>query len=258
VRELASVACPFDPKVLIMLSVYCGDSGMVRGSTHCFLGGYIANADRWANFSDKWQELCEKHLGGKSLRLNPDHPFPSSVLMEFAECIVDHVETEIWTAAPEYYLKKRDVQYDKYRLCFLGLLDATTKDYGVRKQRDHLTWWFGHPEGSGNDPYVDVQVSLYKAFLDAKSLLGEENKRLLDSICFADENSLLPLQAARFLVDLKSAHWSAPDGTPEPPALTILRGAEAEDKGAKLHRVGLVWLNHMLEDELGRLGAAEK
>lgn len=260
IREMASATCLADPKVLIMLSAYCGGSGM-QGGPQCFLGGYAADVDRWANFCDKWQPLCERYLRGKPLRIS-ESSLPAAALAEFAECIVDHVTTELWTAAPEFYLEKlqtkHGVQYDKYRLCFHGLLDATANDDALRELNEPLTWWFGHPDGSGDGPNVDLPLSLVRAFLDKKSLLQDAHKHMLNSIHLADEQTTLPLQAARFFVDLKRQHWSTPDSTPEPPALTILRGSDPEDNGAKLHRVQLVWFDHTLEDSMRRLTAAEK
>jgi hypothetical protein len=213
----------------------------------------VASVDRWANFCDKWQRLCEQYFGGKAFTLSPG-TLSDSTLAKFAECIVEHVETEIWTAAPEYYLDKirakYDVRYDRYRVCFHGLLDSTVNR--LRDEGDSLEWWFAHPEGaSGDDPRVESQISLFRAFADARSLLTSTRKRLLHSLAFADYESVLPLQAAAFLVEHKRRYHSTPLDARVDPAYSILREAS-------LNRIELVWFDHTLEDSLNRLTAAEK
>ena len=44
---------------LLMLQAYVDDSGRLNKSSVCVLGGYIAQAERWAEFSDKWQAVLD-------------------------------------------------------------------------------------------------------------------------------------------------------------------------------------------------------
>jgi len=256
IREMASALRLADPKVLIMLSAsaYCSDSGM-PGGPHCFLGGYLANVERWAKFCDGWQGLCEKHLEGKPLKLTAENPLSDSVLVEFAQCIVEHVETEIWTAAPEFYLNKIAVKYgvrfDRYRLCFHGLLEETVSNYRAHETGDEIAWFFSYPEESnGDSPIAELKVSLMRGFVDARSLLAHVNKNLLKAIVFEDFGAP-PVQAAHFLVEHKRRYHSTPLDAPVDPAYEILRAAN-------IRRFELVWFDHTLEDSLSRLRGAEK
>jgi hypothetical protein len=248
-REMASALCLLDPKVLIMLSVYCNDSGML-GGPHCFLGGYLASVDRWAEFCEAWQRLCDEYLEGKPLRIVVGNPLSDDVLVEFAHCIIKHVETEIWTAAPEFYLakfaQKHGVRFDKYRLCFHGLLEEMVLNCHVQQTSDQLAWFFGDPEKAGDDPTTELKLSLMRGFADARSLLSPIDKPLLHSISFADYEATPPLQAAHFLVEHKRRYHSTPVDAPVDPAYLILRTK-------KLRRAELVWFDHTLEDSLTRL-----
>jgi uncharacterized protein DUF3800 len=43
-----------------MLQVWIDDSGRLNSSRVCVLGGYIAQAEQWAEFSEKWQAVLEE------------------------------------------------------------------------------------------------------------------------------------------------------------------------------------------------------
>lgn len=226
----------------------------MRGGPHCFLGGYLANVDQWAKFCDGWQTLCERYLDGNPLRITAENLLSDGALVEFAQCIVDNVETEIWTAAPEFYLnrfaQKYGVRYDRYRLCFHGLLEETVLKYRAHEPDDEIAWFFSDPdESDGDGPATELKVSLMRGFVDAKSLRPDAQKNLLKAIVFEDYRTP-PVQAAHFLVEHKRRYHSTPLDAPVDPACKILRSA-------KMERINLVWFDHTLEDSMRRLTAAE-
>jgi hypothetical protein len=252
IREMASALCLAEPKWLVMLNVYCSDSGMA-GGPHCFLGGYLANVDQWANYCDQWHILCEKHLQGRPLKITAESEIPYSVLVKFAECIVEHVETEIWVAAPEVYLNrltdKYGVRFDRYRLCFHGLLERTVMNCHARQISDQLAWAFDLPTGPGDDASTELKLSLMRGFVDAKSLLTSVDKKVLHSITFATYEDVLPLQAARFLVEYRLRLHTTPIDPLFDPICEIFRKAKIR----KPPFAPLVWFDHTLEDSLERL-----
>lgn len=242
-------------KWLLMLQACCDDSG-THGGPYCFLAGYLAHVERWAAFSDHWNHLLQKYLGGRPLRMasanrlkDPGH-VPVQGLVEFAQCIVEHVDFEISAVLPEYHAKQIQEQYgfafDGYRICFLGLLEAVINDYRVRALDDTLVWTFDH-QGRGNpDEASKLEMSLHRAFNDARSAAPSDLQPILAGLSFMDDKFWVPLQAADFLVWHKRRFHSTGIDAETHPAYEVL-------KEANLKRIEVVWFNHKLEDLLDRI-----
>lgn len=235
-----------------MLNVYCSDSGM-GGGPHCFLGGYIADVNQWATFCDQWQALCDKHLQGSPLILAAYDQLPNSALVEFAKCIVGHVETEIWTAAPEEYLARISNKYgdrfDRYRLCLHGLLENTVLNCRARQIGDQLAWFFDLPTGSGDSASTELRLSLMRGFADAKAALAAADQKLLHSIGFAALEDTPALQAAKFLMEYSRISHTIPIDPMLDPIYEIFREARIRRSWFE----PLVWFDRTLEDSLERL-----
>ncbi|MFZ3339714.1 MAG: DUF3800 domain-containing protein [Terriglobales bacterium] len=240
-----------------MLEVYLDDSG-THGGPYCFIAGYLAHVDQWAAFADRWHVLLGKYLNGRPLHMAQanrvkDRGFvPVEGLVEFAHCIIDHVQFEIWSVLPEYYarqiLDRYGARFDKYRTCYLGVLQEFLNDYHVGKLTEPVRWVFDHQGGS--DPAIasDLELSLIRSFNDAKSVVSPEQRHLLSGIAFEDDEVASPLQAADFLAWHKRRFHATGIDDPTHPAYAILREA-------KIKRVEAIWFDHKLEDLLDKLTA---
>jgi len=248
---------PHHARYLLMLEIYLDDSG-THGGPHCFLAGYLAAKEHWAAFTDQWDELRRKYLGGRPLKMatanrekDPGY-VPAEGLLEFANCIIQHVDFEIWAALPDYYARRIQseygVKFDRYQTCFLGVIEAVTNDHRIRALNDRLEWTFDH-QGHGGIPPDEasaLEISLHRAFSNARAVAADNIRPLLADLSFKDDDFTSPLQAADFLAWHK--HRRHVDGidVPERPAYEIL-------DEAKIERIEVVWFDHKLEDLLDRL-----
>ena len=242
-------------KWLLMLRGCFDDSG-THGGPYCFVAGYLAHVERWAAFADQWSHLLEKYLAGRPLKMSTVNRrkgyshIPIDGLVEFAQCIVRHVEFEVSAVLPEYYAKQIQNQYgfafDRYRTCFLGVFEAVANDPRVRDLGEPLEWTFDH-QGRGNpDQESKLELSLHRAFADARAGAPEEIHYLFASLAFKDDKLWLPLQAADFLAWHKHRFQSTGIDVETHPAYEVL-------KEANLKRIEVVWFNHKLEDLLDRI-----
>lgn len=243
------------PKWLLMLEVCCDDSG-THGGPYCFVAGFLAHADRWADFSDKWRGLLQHYLNGRPLRMasanrlkDPGY-VPVQGLMEFAECIIEHVDFEVSAVLPEYYAQqiqeRYGVDFDCYRTCFLGVLETVANDYRVRDLREPLEWTFDHQGRTNPDEESKLELSLHRAFADVRAGAPEELHYLFASLAFKDDKFWLPLQAADFLAWHKRRFHSTGIDVETHPAYELL-------KEANLKQIEVVWFNHKLEELLDRI-----
>jgi hypothetical protein len=255
--ELLRMRAPQDARYLLMLQAYFDDSG-THGGPHCFLAGYLAAREQWAGFADQWDELRRKYLGGRPLKMaaanrekNPGY-VPVEGLLEFASCIVEHVEFEVWAALPEYYAQEIQVKYgvkfDRYQTCFLGVIEAVANDYRIRALNDRVEWVFDH-QGRGGIPPDEasaLELALHRAFNNARSVAPDNLRPLLADLSFKDDDFTSPLQAADFLAWHKRRFQATGIDDPTHAAYEILREAP-------LKRIEVIWFDHKLEDLLDRI-----
>jgi hypothetical protein len=237
-------------KILAMMRAYLDDSG-TDGGPHCFVAGYAASQERWKAFCGDWQELRVRHLGGKPFKMvranrqKDSGHIPIPGIVEFARCVVRHAEVELWSAAPEYEVAKivesYGLRFDKYWLCFAGLINETVYDYELRQRGEPLGWTFDHQGRGKRDQQSELEVSLIRAFYDLRGRIGPERRHLLSGISFDDDELLNPLQAADLLAWQKRRFHSEPFDAEAHEAYQVL-------SQAKLHRVGVVWFRHKIED----------
>lgn len=255
--KLLRVRAPHRCRYLLMLEVYFDDSG-THGGSQCFLAGYLAAKERWASFSDQWDELRRKYLGARPFKMvtanrekDPGH-VPVQGLLEFARCITEHVEFEIWAALPEYYAQqiqqKYGVNFDRYQTCFLGVIEAVANDHRIRELNDRVEWVFDHQGTGGLGPEQEstLEISLHRAFNNARSVAPENLRPLLSSLSFQDDDFTSPLQAADFLAWHKRRFHATGIDSPIHPAYEVLREANVK-------RIEVVWFDHKLEDLLDRI-----
>jgi len=238
-----------------MLQAYLDDSG-THGGPYCFLAGYLATTERWEAFAKQWHEICIEYLGTRPFKTcaayrEKDPGFvPEKGRLRLAECIVKHVEMEVWSALPEYdalrIQNKYGIQFDKYWTCFLGVIEKAIGDFDLRSRKERLAWIFDHQGGAPPDEQSALEYSLIRAFNDYRRVAVTESKPLLHSISFADDEAVCQLQAADFLAWHKRRRHADGADIPDPPAYEILAAAP-------IHRIEAVWFDHKLEDLIRRI-----
>ena len=250
----------FGKRYLFMLEIYFDDSG-THGGPYCFLAGYLASTQQWAEFAKQWVPLRREYLGDRPFKMSAANRekdpgyIPEEGLVRMAHCIADHVEMEVWSALPEYYAEKIQnrygVRFDRYRTCFTGVLTDVLQDPRVLSWDEPLTWTFDHQGGTPQNVESELESSLIRAFNHVKSVLSEDYQKLLQSITFADDEFVVPLQAADFLAWHKRRRHADGADIRERPSCEVLRRADTK-------RIEVIWFDHKLEDLLDKLTRREQ
>jgi Protein of unknown function (DUF3800) len=233
-----------------MLNAYLDDSGTDNGP-HCFVAGYLASSERWIAFSRQWEELCSRYTDGRPMRMclanrkKGGMYVPEDGVLEFARCIRRNVDAQIWSASPEYEIQMAtsaikesrsvDVLFNKYRLCFAGILKSAMSNLKLIESAELVSWFFDQQGGS------KFQASMISAFNKIRELCDPDQKKIFYSMSFADDKYTPPLQAADFLAwHLRRRHADG-DMVPDTEAFKIITGDE-------LQSIKFVWFSHKLED----------
>jgi hypothetical protein len=240
-----------------MALMYLADTG-TPDAKHYFICGYIASADDWTAFADDWDELRQKHLGGQ-----PFCPFSADLqslvlglsnqaLSEFANCIAAHVNADLWSAFPTYYLDQVEahigptlrglsISLDKFQICLANAIHEVVEQYDLPLDGDRLAWiWGRRSEENGKDP----DALLTHAFNVVRKRASSNSKRFFGAFAFDDTDALNPLQAASFYAWLKMRAYAAPY-EPDEPAYQILRTAD-------IKHIGVLSSDHRVEDAVLR------
>jgi len=188
--------------------VFFDDSGKFGDSDFVCLAGYIADDAGWNKFCEKWGPLLLKHkipyihmrelipLRGPYQDLGWDNPHRDNVLGEFIGIIREHVIAGFGVGVDSKYLRSmskdaRKAIGDPQMLSFQRLLRIVVKKL----------------ESVGYDAAVapvfddceEYSVRCYRMWSRLKTHVPELAKYVA-SICFADEVTFRPLQAADIIV----------------------------------------------------------
>jgi hypothetical protein len=245
IRQLGSVFFPGfkGQRYLAMLAIYLSDIG-TEGDVNCFMGGFIASVDQWAEFSDEWSALCDALNDGKLVEAPAS--IANDVAVKLAQCIVEHIPIEVWCALPRYYLdqvqQKHGIAFDKYRTCLLGVFNDVLNDWDLITFGDKLAWTFLYKHEKR-----EIAHSLLRAFQDIQTAAPLHQRSLVDRFAFSADITTPPLQAAAFFTwHLWNYHSHSMD-VRNHPAYEVLRTARFEK------RIEVVWFDHKLEKLLSRL-----
>ena len=172
------------------------------------LGGYLARADRWAEFSDRWQEILDwspkwhklRSKGAKrKLALDPAFATRYRALYEV---ILQHVHASICVAVP------------------IGALNRVCDEYGLPETQRNpyfiafnslIALYVGHVAKVGIKESVELifddqseKKHVFLAWDEYYSSMPRRFKKLIEGTpVFKEDSKVLPLQAADLFVSWK-------------------------------------------------------
>ena len=188
------------------------ESGKFKDSKYVSFCGYISDFERWEKFSHEWDDLRTKR------RVPPIHTTSvtdTALLLEFAEIIQKHalqaigvvVDVNAFISRSDKF-KRKFHRGDPYYLAFYTVISSVEKLLNENAATVSLIC----------DDEESQAIQCYKLLTRLKSQYPNLRKRF-PSICFADDESYPPLQAADMLAH--SARSALVD---------MLRGVEVRQK----------------------------
>ncbi len=195
-----------------MLRLYVDDSGKSDQSPVQVLAGYLSTAERWAAFSNEWQELLDE-AGLDAFRmaaawrlarpywdrgpLRRDH-----LIVRMVECIKRHVEMAFVSSVPfEGFHRYLDVTQKTYshplgRPYFMGFFAILIQvyDYAFERRADQRIEVIFDEQGGESEQYI---LSAMGGF---RRIAGQHFSDLvIPTPIFQNDKDALPLQAADML-----------------------------------------------------------
>lgn len=205
--SIASLVCGYPSAVrrkrnLLMLTVFCDDSGSNYKTPFCVVAGYVATAEQWMEFSDEWAQLLgrsklkylkmseARSLNGQFLGWCAKER--DAQLIRFAEAIYRHLNQGVGSFVSnesyKYHVKgqlPRTVDHP-YFLCRLGMVNAIIA--GAEEKVDFVF----DRQGEGYERRV---AQMHAALTENVLGLGDR----IGTLSFANSRDVVPLQAADML-----------------------------------------------------------
>lgn len=198
-----------DLHLLMSLQPYAffDESGKWRDRDFICLCGYLSDEDKWNRFLQHWKSLCDNY-GIKSVHMSTFHHEAKEkgwddgkteqVLLEFARVIRNHVIVDFAVGLDaKYYRSLPKAQKDRMGnpsvACLHRLLRLIRNRLHAERYPNRIAVTFDEEEGT--------VIGFYKAILG----LREANPDLgnyIGSVSFADDQFIIPLQAADMLAYL--------------------------------------------------------
>ena len=199
-------------RLLLMLKAYIDDSGVGQPPIS-ILAGWVAQGEKWAVFSDEWQQALEMRPRLAYFKMSEAHSFSGEFngwtiesrneRVRFLISIIERCgPLGISVALPyadhqrlqqEQWYKDFELPKSPYPMLFFGLISVLTRYYYQIGSREKVDFIFD-----------DQPEQMEKVMLAYRSLLAivppGERQIFGDAPIFRNEKSTLPLQAA----DLKA------------------------------------------------------
>lgn len=182
------------------------DSGGYKQTDFISIAGYVASDEKWGTFSDEWLALLRHHkipyvhmrtlvpLQGPYKNLRWDVVHRNEVLLEFVELIKKHVLAGFAIALDAKHFRKLPNDADKvignpHHFCVARLLRLIRETLATVRMDEANTLVFDDSD-EFSVPYHGIVRELRKQ---------PEYKKIIGSVCFADDEIYNPLQAADVL-----------------------------------------------------------